>query len=894
MSYFGIGGPRPDDPNIQFGGFGTSKPAGMSDEDYAQVVATVAAEVKSRGNLLDAARIADVIANRLADPKQTYGKTLTDIVLSPSQFSGTSKKQSDAYKIYDAVLTAVRTGDMRGVNRQVGLGSRLAAVKSAVDGVYGTGTLRGSAKGATHYDNRSVTSKRGTAGSHIAIANAVEKGQTQKNGSFTGSRNVGFDPKMPDLAPNPFAGGKASFDNQSRGPFGLGGWQAPGNTPAAAPYSPANLDFGPDFASPPSQARGPVENPYGFSNIDTAAEAAPGSFAGYGPNAFGALDQPVDYGQTYPELSAGLYPDIAPPDVPAVPDVMAQFDVPTRMTEQQAIERAGLAGQRPSENVDIRPSPYGETIDEQVARNAAATEQNDYLAALYGNITGQPVNPASFTTNPYEVPTGPMPPERVDAGRWGGTTPFNDKFANLATPSFQDYENRAPATAGASPLSDLGIGGIASPGPVGMAKAGGVELQRDISGISSGMYPAEGYAAVFDAVRNAPTTPSPMTIENFNAIFGDMPDDSTGSVRGSRAAPALAAFSPAVNAAQVGGPYGFSSLQSLAPAPDAATIPNDVTGYGAGGAFSSRAPSPGFDFAGIVNDTAWSGPSPNVPAAAAQPVEAPPAPAESSSAFNSRMSDLLSPGVTGGMSPFQDTPLGIGQGIIDQGPYSSPIGYADKNNSFSPANLGAVSTQAPTITGYEPGKTISKEVPNPAWSDWSKDYATRNASQDAWLAADEDKFGWDRAPPNPTVLANTGWAFREEPAKTITVTQQTPPTPIYSNPAVAAPASMPAVSAVPAQAPLPSAWSPGMTQQAQQFSSLMGSIGGYGLQGVPGTFDTGFNLAGLGGGGYGGWGGGYDPGGYGGSYGGISPGDAGYGSDARSGSGNMGAGNLYQ
>jgi hypothetical protein len=483
---------------------------------------------------------------------------------------------------------------------------------------------------------------------------------------------------------------------------------------APAPYSPSNLDFGPDFTSPPSQARGAATDPYGFSNVNTALEAAPGSFAGYGPNAFAGLDEAaVDYGQTYPEISAGLY------DQPA----------------------------------------------------------------------------------------------------------------------------------------------------------------------------------------------APMSNEDFNAIFGNMPDDSTGatgasgSVRGSRASAAPQSFSPAVNAAQVGGPYSFSDLQSGAPAPDAATIAGDVTGYGPGGAFGSRAPSPGFDFASTVNAAFGPYTGADVPAVEARPTTVGPGPAtaerpaEESAAFNSRMSDLLSPGLTGGLSAFQDTPLGIGQGIIDQGPYSSPIGYADRNNSFSPANL-AVSTQAPQIVGYEPGKTISKEVTNPAWSDWSKDYATRNASQEAWLNADEDKRAWDRAPPNPSVLADTKWAgFKEEPAKTITVTRETPPTPIYSSPV----ASVPAVTAQPALGSAiqaqPSTWTPGMTQQAQNFSSLLGSIGGYGLQGVEGTFGTGFDLAGLGyGGSTGAWGGGYSDSGYGGygGYGGISPGDAGYGSDARSGSGNMGAGNLYQ
>jgi hypothetical protein len=216
---------------------------------------------------------------------------------------------------------------------------------------------------------------------------------------------------------------------------------------------------------------------------------------------------------------------------------------------------------------------------------------------------------------------------------------------------------------------------------------------------------------------------------------------------------------------------------------------------------------------------------------------------------------------------------------------NNPVGYSDKGFSQAP-NVPA--PQQREIVGYE---TITREVPNPAWSDWSKEYGTKNAAQDAWLAADEDKFGLD-----PIRSSFVDRPIPEEPSKTVSRTAQGAP--IYSSPAVSA-ASIPSINAQPAASVQPqvTSWTPGMTAQAQNFSSLLGSLGGYGLQGVGGTFDTGFNLAGMGGGwgsgSVGGWGGGYSDSGYGG-YGGISPGDAGYGSDARSGSGNMGAGNLYQ
>jgi hypothetical protein len=401
------------------------------------------------------------------------------------------------------------------------------------------------------------------------------------------------------------------------------------------------------------------------------------------------------------------------------------------------------------------------------------------------------------------------------------------------------------------------------------------------------MYP---YEAVFEAVRNAPTSPTPLTNEDFNAIFGNLPDDSTGSVRGSRSAPD--AFP--VNAPRAGGPYSFSNMQSWAPVPDAATIPNDVTGYGAGGAFGSRAPSTGFDFSSIVNDAFGPYAGGDIPAAASQPSGAPMTAASGPVDYGRTYPEISEglyggPAVTASTSPFSPSALGPSQGFGNYGNYdavNNPVGYSAMGFSQAP-NVPAPPQRE--IIGYEPGKTITRDVPNPAWSDWSRDYGTRNALQDAWLAADEDKFGWDRA---PQLSRSVSPPPPPEPPRTISQASTVRGAPIYG-PNVPAVNAQPVAAAMQAQ---PSTWTPGMTAQANAFSSLLGSIGGYGLQGVPGTFAGGFDLAGLGGGygGYGNFGGGYDPGGYGGGgYGGTAPGDAGYGSDARSGSGNMGAGNLY-
>lgn len=639
---------------------------GWSDKDYARAVGTLMGEAwggakNPASSLEDYELLADVIANRKESSHPSYrGKSIDKLLRSPQEFSTWSKGQKNARAMATKGMAAVlgkREDKLTGVAKQ----KHDLAVK-ALDNVFGNQSRRGVAKGADRYNNP----KAGPSSFHDKPA--------REFGSVTAGMHRATGPNFDKNA------GPAPYSQY--GEFGTPREAIPPE--ARAPYSPSGLNIGPDFTSPPSQARGAVTDPYGFSNINTAAEAAPGSFAGYGPGAFG----------------------------------------------------------------------------------------------------------------------------------------------------------------------------IEAPAP-------------DYSDITAGMY-------------EQPAAPAPMSNEDFNAIFGNMPEaEATGSVRNAQMSAAPAGFAPAINAPQVGGPYSFSQMVSGRPAPDAATIPNDVTGYGPGGAFGSRAPSPAFDFADIVNSTQWSGAAPaNAPAQGAQVAQGPVAqPAESSSAFNARMSDALSPGLTGGMSPFQGTPLGVGAGIIDQGPFSTPIGPNPNPTSFSPANLG-ISTQAPSrgVVDYTE-KTITKDVPNPAWSDWSRDYATKNAAQDAWLAADEDKLGVSRAP--------AALAFSPppppEPPRTVPQTT-TVRSPVYGDiPA----ASVPAVNARPAagsavQAPAVAA--PAVGGWWDSVKAGLGNVFGGG----------GLNLAGLGDySGYGNFGGGYDTsGGYGG-YGGTAPGDAGYGSDARSGSSNMGAGNLY-
>jgi hypothetical protein len=648
---------------------------GYSDEDFAAAVGIAMGETGSkRINRDEMAAVVDVARNRLDRYDQNPNhyraeeRSLRGIIEARGQFDASNKRGSKGGRQqYNAAQNAI----LHDVPVPANMRARYNAAVEEVINV-ATGVKSGIARGADYFSST---------GKKLSRAKQAEHNKLGKKGGTKIGASTFYGPKTgagPHYSPTKgyYAGGQqygpavpAAPPDRSMGRY----YDAP---IGAAPYSPSNLNFGPDFSSPPSQARGGVENPYGFSNINTAVEAAPGSFAGYGPNAFGALDDtPVDYGQTYPDISAGLY---------------------------------------------------------------------DQAAA-------------------------------------------------------------------------------------------------------------------------------PMSNEDFNAIFSDVPEsESTGGIRGGAARPSY-------------DPYGFSGMQAAAPAPNAATIPNDVTGYGAGGAFSSRAPSTEFDFESIVNDSF--GPYSGGYADAAGPT----APRQEAAVDYGQTYPDISAGMYEGpeMSPFQGTQLGLGQGLIDQGPYSSPIGGL--GTSFSPATLGNPMPASREIIGYEPGKTITRDVPNPAWSDWSREYGTKNALQDAWLAADEDKFGRD------TIRSSfVSRPIPDEPARTIQRERTLPATPIYSpavpaiqaQPTRIAQASVPAVQAQPLAKTVsaPAAAPVGVGGWWDSFTNGLGNmLGGMSLSGLGGNYS-----------GYGNFGGGYDPGGYGGGgYGGTSPGDAGYGSDARSGTGNMGAGNLY-
>jgi hypothetical protein len=334
---FGITGGRESATGLpsQYGGFSYGKPAGWSDEDYAQAVATVAAEVSRKGNVLDMARIADVIANRESLGK--YGKTVTDIIQAKNQFSAAtslSPKNKPAHDIYNAVYDAVKTGNMRAAER-LGVADRVTAAKAAIDGVKVTGDLRGSAKGATAYDNKRETGRLGTGAYHRGLEAAFGSFTVGEH-TFTGSRKDGFNPSLPDINPNAYA---TSYSD-------LRDWQGPetalaaGRAAAAAPdYDQPNwslADLAPDVTQPPAPdwgrdmtdrtQRGPVTDPYGFSTLDIgmpsaqisglpgtnqaaaqgglmSAQAAPvgGGYGigAFGPNAFGAMDAytaPPDWG----------------------------------------------------------------------------------------------------------------------------------------------------------------------------------------------------------------------------------------------------------------------------------------------------------------------------------------------------------------------------------------------------------------------------------------------------------------------------------------------------------------------------------------------------------------------------------------------------------------------
>jgi len=177
------------------------------------------------------------------------------------------------------------------------------------------------------------------------------------------------------------------------------------------------------------------------------------------------------------------------------PNPMGMPDVHYGMSEAQAISSMGLDGQRLSENVDRRYSEFGIPLDARVEAYNQNIGPYDMAAGLYGNMMGHlgvEVDPSSITTEAV--------PAQGDISVLGGFSPFDAAFdGGYPEPTFT-RDVAAPE----------GIGPI---GPVGMGEAFGIDVPRDFSSITDGVFsqspntasatsstsaPAQGFHAGFD------------------------------------------------------------------------------------------------------------------------------------------------------------------------------------------------------------------------------------------------------------------------------------------------------------------------------------------------------------------------------------------------------------
>lgn len=140
---------------------------GFTDRDYSALVGTLVGEAAVKGGIQDYQAIADVVANRVADPafSKQYGPSIAAQTMNAKEFSAWSANEKNAN--YNA-----RAGFAASLNPKVAsslpaaVQERISLAQQAVDDVFNTGKARGITQGATFYDNPEVTAKLGTGGFH--------------------------------------------------------------------------------------------------------------------------------------------------------------------------------------------------------------------------------------------------------------------------------------------------------------------------------------------------------------------------------------------------------------------------------------------------------------------------------------------------------------------------------------------------------------------------------------------------------------------------------------------------------------------------------------------------------------------------------------------------------
>lgn len=284
-------------------------PEGWNQADLAAVAGVIAGELAARGNLRDAALIADVISNRANQPAKQYGFNPTQVALSTQFSTNINKgKTKSSYALNQQVARAVIDRayyDKAPKNIQAKANLTTAAIR----GVYGTKEFAGIARGATFYDNKAVTQKAGTAKEHRAMEKefgSFKEGQH----TFTGTPKEGFNVNASFNVPDSFAkaGFSPTYDGISLGPFGLGGWQDQQAALANAQATPA-----PDVSTG-SFYGGNVPPDFSLADLGGIPDRSIGSFYG---NSYpditdgithGVADQSMGsfYGDSYPDITSGI------------------------------------------------------------------------------------------------------------------------------------------------------------------------------------------------------------------------------------------------------------------------------------------------------------------------------------------------------------------------------------------------------------------------------------------------------------------------------------------------------------------------------------------------------------------------------------------------------------
>lgn len=421
---------------------------GVSDRDYAAAVGTLVGEVAANGGLVDFQAIADVIANRIEDSRYVgqYGPTIAGQVLNPKEFSTWSPREKNAYQGAMAGFAAT-LNPSRAASLSPAIRDRVEKAQQAINDVMVTGVARGITQGATAYHNPDVTAKLGTDAWHNKLENQYGAVQIGAH-SFTGH---GFRPDD-------------TFDPVTyNGQLGVPPSAVPSFHDTVIPDTPVS----------------PV--PSGWVEASAIPDITPATQVG-----FSLMD-----------LENFSPVDAAPVDFSGVRQ---------GLTESQALANLGLGNQRPSQNVEVRSSPFGLSLDEQVAAYEDRVGPLDQTARTLDSQLGAlgiALDADSITT---DFTPDPAP---GSFGIWGGSGAFNDAFqGGFPDPTFtRDFD--APEEI--DPL-----------GPIGMGEAFGIMPDRSYADISAGMYGAPAMSRdTFNAIQDAGFPEAPK--QGFSAGFDSGP-----------------------------------------------------------------------------------------------------------------------------------------------------------------------------------------------------------------------------------------------------------------------------------------------------------------------------------------------------------------------------------